>query len=799
VIVSASLIIVLVSSLLSLRYQKEQLIASAQSSASALNNAIEANLQHAMLTGDRGMIGEIVRAIVAEGSVESLRILNDQGLVQASSVDGEVGIRFTQAEEVCQACHVNSTSRRSNNVVFASDNGPEVLLNVNLIQNKLECYTCHSPENQILGLMMIETSLSDMNEQLRTGFWRTALIAVTAFLLLIVLIVPALNRYIVQPIDVLSRGVAEISEGNLNYQVPVISHDELGKLAKSFDNMRRQLKITRAEMIHREQELAILNEVGLAATQLLDLQEIMEIALDTMVGKLGMDNVLIYLWDEAAERYTMQASRGISRVQIDEIERRRQSGYDITQEVVKSGKEEFVANMADDPRFKGVWQNLQNRSYVKLPLISRGTVVGVLGVVTPVGQSLNSHDVDFLKSIGREIGIAIDNATLLVETKQREKQAITLYRLGMKISAPLSLRDVLDAVAEAARELMNADIGLVGLMDDEVQAVIVKAVAGAQRNLTINMRMSVNKQAPWSELRAGQPYMTNEDDSSILNLHDNDLISREQIKSVLAVPLLRGGQFLGLVEVMTRKPRFFKQRDGRLLSRLANQVVVAVENAQLYRQLHHLVTLEERDRLARELHDHLAQGLAYLKVKASITEDLLSNAQIEQAQVSLLELKKASQVLYTDVREEIFNLRTAVKEQDGFFSVLRDYLIDYETHYDLEIHMIIEDDCPSEFSSEVASQLLRVIQEALTNVRRHSDAAKVLINCRQGGEQVCISIEDDGQGFYPDEVTKDGGQRYGLQIMRERAESVGGSLEIDSLPGKGTRVVVSVPPMYEEL
>ncbi|MGD2156235.1 MAG: sensor histidine kinase, partial [Anaerolineales bacterium] len=328
---------------------------------------------------------------------------------------------------------------------------------------------------------------------------------------------------------------------------------------------------------------------------------------------------------------------------------------------------------------------------------------------------------------------------------------------------------------------------------------VVKAIAGAQRNLINNMlRMSVIKQAPWSELLTGQPYMTSGDDTNILNLHKKKLIEREQIESLLVVPLLRGGQFLGLVEVMTRKPHQFKQRDGRLLSRLANQVVVAIENAQLYRHLHYLAALEERDRLARELHDHLAQGLAYLKVKASITEDLLSSAQIEQAQESLLELKKTSQVLYTDVREEIFNLRTAVTEQDSFFLTLRDYLIDYETHYGLELHMMIEDGCTSDFSPEVASQLLRIVQEALTNVRRHSNAAQVMIHCRQGGDQVCVSIEDDGQGFYADEVAKEGSQGYGLQIMRERAESVGGSLEIDSQPGGGTRVIVWVPPMYEE-
>ena len=799
IIVSAALIIVLVTTVLSLNQQRQHLIEEAQSTTTALSNAIKANLHHAMLTVDRELLNESAQAVVAEGAVEALRIIDDQGVVRVSSTESEIGTRYTQTETVCQACHIDGDSPRRNNVILTAGDGHEVLLNVNLIQNQPDCHTCHDPENQILGLMMIETSLGSVNEQLKTGFWRTTLIAITAFVLLISLIVPALNRTIVRPIKELSRGVTEISTGNFNYQVPVRSHDELGKLAKSFDQMRQRLEISRAGMVRREQELAILNEFGLAATQLLDIQEILTLTLETMVGKLGMEDVLIYLWDESSGRHTLQASYGISQAQLAEIERRRQSGHDITKEVVETGREIFVSNMAEDLRFQGIWENLQDRSYVKLPLVSRGTVVGVLGVVTPVGQSLTLQDVEFLKVVGHEIGIAIDNASLLAETKRREMQALTLSKLGVKISGSLALDEVLRVVAKAAQELMSADIGLVGIMNENHQEIIIKAVVGARTNLITNKRMTVSNLAPWRVLSAGQPYKTHIENPECNVLHDKDLIEREQINSILVAPLHLGGNFLGLVEVMTREPRPFQQHDGQLLMHLANQVVVAIENAHLYRQLHHLVVLEERDRLARELHDHLAQGLAYLKVKSAITDDLLSSGQIEQAQESLLELKKASQILYTDVREEIFNLRTAVTEQVDLLSTLQEYLIDYQTHYGLDVHLMIENECPFGFSPEVASQLLRIVQEALTNVRRHSDAGKVLINCTQGGEQVCISVEDNGQGFYPAEVSKEGSQHYGLQIMRERAESVGGSLELVSQPGQGTRVIVRVPFLtYDE-
>ena len=165
-----------------------------------------------------------------------------------------------------------------------------------------------------------------------------------------------------------------------------------------------------------------------------------------------------------------------------------------------------------------------------------------------------------------------------------------------------------------------------------------------------------------------------------------------------------------MIEVLSRQPRRFLLRDAQLLLRLAHQVVIAIENAQLYRKLRYLAALEERDRLAGEMHDHLSQGLGYLKVKASITSDLMTTGEIDQAQESLLELKKASQILYTDVREEIFNLRTSTTERIDFFSTLQDYLSDYQIHYGLDVALTVEDGCLSDFSPEITSQLLRIIQ-----------------------------------------------------------------------------------------
>ena len=336
-------------------------------------------------------------------------------------------------------------------------------------------------------------------------------------------------------------------------------------------------------------------------------------------------------------------------------------------------------------------------------------------------------------------------------------------------------------------------MGLVGLVDAEPQEVVLEAISGNRTNILPGHKKVLVDQYPWNDLAAGQSIQSSYCHPDRTILHHNKFITAEDVQSLLAVPLMRGNTLLGLVEVMYRKPRRFFQSDIDLVSRLAYQVVLSIENAQLYHQLHHMAALEERDRLARELHDNLSQGLGYLKIKSSITEDLLTGGQIEKAKESLRELKKVSQILYIDVREQIFNLRTVVQERMGFFSTLQEYVSDYRSHYGLRVDLVIENECLTEFSPQVSGQLLRIIQEALTNVRKHSAAEKVLLRCSSGDGLMYVHIEDDGQGFHYSEKIEESGQHFGLQIMKERAESVGGSLALDSKPGEGTRVVVCVP------
>lgn len=793
-VLSISLISVVISTFVLFSFQRKQIIQNAQSATIVLSNTIKSNLLHAMLTDDWGMVKEIIQAVVAEGTIDTVRILDARGVVGASSTPYEVGARFDQSQPACQFCHASNSPTTNTTAIFSTNSDRQTLLYVNLLQNEKECLGCHGAENKVLGVLMIETSLSAVHDQLTAGFWRTVLLALATFTLLVGLMVPVLGRYVLHPIDDLGKGIAEISAGNLDYLVQAASQDEFGYLAQSFNLMRQQLKTLRLEMERRNQELSVVNEVAITISQSLDLQQIQDVALETVAEKFGIEAGFLFLLDEKTGRFILTASRGASDELCQEIEQRRQHpAWDISRQVESTSQSYFLANIASDSRFVGLWDDLHNRSYVNVLLKSKGKVVGAMGLVSYAGRPMTERAVPVIEAVGNEIGIGIDNALLLAESHRSEQESMTLYQLGAQVSASLALSEVLDAVAEAARELLAADIGLVGLLDEKRQEVVIKAAAGIRVEALKGTRIPVYENAPGSALAEGRPIMAEAYDHDQPFIHDRDLIADEHIASYLAVPLQRGECFFGLVEVMTRQRRRFLLRDAQLLMRLAHHVVVAIENAQLFQQLRYLATLEERDRLAREMHDNLAQALGYLNVKASITDDLLSSGKIDQAQESLSEMKKVTKLVYTDVREAIFNLRTTTSFRIGLLPTLEEYLAEYQAHYGVDTRLVIENGDARGFSPEVASQLLRIIQEALTNVRKHASARKVLIRYNQVDSQVCISIEDDGRGFDMGAAGEEERQHFGLQIMSERAESISGSLEIDSHPGQGTRVIIRAP------
>jgi len=208
-----------------------------------------------------------------------------------------------------------------------------------------------------------------------------------------------------------------------------------------------------------------------------------------------------------------------------------------------------------------------------------------------------------------------------------------------------------------------------------------------------------------------------------------------------------------------------------------------------------LATLEERERIAQELHDSLAQDLGLLHLKIIEAEQNLDPKGSLSARQTLQEMRKITGDAYENVRQAIFGLRTMVSKGLGFIPTLTEYLHDFSELRKIPVDFKVDGAEAFRFSPQVEIQLIRIIHEALTNVFKHAPAARSEVRFEREGDFSKVTIEDNGKGFLMQEAARNG-LHFGLHTMRERAEGVGGKLTVDTAPGRGTRVIVHLP--FEE-
>jgi signal transduction histidine kinase len=562
---------------------------------------------------------------------------------------------------------------------------------------------------------------------------------------------------------------------------------------KDLTEMNSRYSPPQTKKVRRIDLIEMLNEVALAARKHMDVQQTLEEALDIVVRRLEMEAGAIFLWEDG--KLALRVRRGISEEHAQEVDRRRarRLGEDPTHQAARSENVFFVADMAQDPRFEGMWKIRQNRSYLQIPLIASRETKGVMGLVTKAGEPLSGQEADLLGAVGHQVGLIIENVDLMDEAVRCENEAKMLLVLGTQISASLELDEVLEAIAESAKGLLGMEHGIAALIDESGKQMNIRTVAGPLREKLRGKKIFLREQLHDDMEKLGEMILFEAGIPKTTGVWDMEEILSLGITSLLAIPLLRGERALGLLAVMEDEPHSFSERDVRLLQQLAQSVVIAIENAKLYQQVRSMTAIEERRWLAREMHDDLAQGLGLINIQATVTDDMLSNGKIDQARESLKRVKEIANRSYTDVREAIFSLRTIVSPDTQFLSTLQDYLSDYQRHYGLETSLDAEDESAVQFSYEVGAQVSYIIKEAITNARKHGGAKRVEVSIVREDCGSVITVKDDGVGFNPLTISREDAQHMGLQIMRERAWSVGGELEVHSGKGEGTNVTLCVP------
>ncbi|MGE5141061.1 MAG: histidine kinase N-terminal 7TM domain-containing protein [Rudaea sp.] len=216
--------------------------------------------------------------------------------------------------------------------------------------------------------------------------------------------------------------------------------------------------------------------------------------------------------------------------------------------------------------------------------------------------------------------------------------------------------------------------------------------------------------------------------------------------------------------------------------------------AQLVEQQRALAAAQEGERLGRELHDNHGQVLGYVKMKVHLAREALAEEERAAVDRHLAQLEKVVQESHTDVRDYLLGWHTQPPGEIGFVAALRDYLSRFAKTFQIETELQVSAGMTdSALDPPAQVQLLRIVQEALTNTRKHAAARRVCVSAAVTEGAARIVVEDDGCGFEARPTAEGAGPHYGLGLMRERAAEVGGSVAIDSAPGRGTRVIVEIP------
>ena len=232
---------------------------------------------------------------------------------------------------------------------------------------------------------------------------------------------------------------------------------------------------------------------------------------------------------------------------------------------------------------------------------------------------------------------------------------------------------------------------------------------------------------------------------------------------------------------------------GRLLQ-LHDVTEQKLAQANLIAQKQALAAFQERERLARDLHDTLGQVLGYASMQIDAAAKLSRDGRGQSAATQLDRLGCMIREAHAEVREYIMNLRTTPALHRPFFTAVKQYLEGFTSNYDIQADLIIDSSLTgTTFSPEEQLQVFRIVQEALSNVRKHSNARHVKVKFEAVDGCVFVSIRDDGHGFSPNNFETVYGQHFGLQFMQERADDLGGTLQIQSAPEMGTEVLLQVP------
>ena len=362
-----------------------------------------------------------------------------------------------------------------------------------------------------------------------------------------------------------------------------------------------------------------------------------------------------------------------------------------------------------------------------------------------------------------------------------------IQRIAKGLLQKIGLDEVMEIVCIEAMQLTGAEGSAVLLLDKDGWLRLTHRAGSPEYNLD---------RLPVEGSFAGKAFQTGAHVWANRRGHEKNGLANEWqgypwtpgLMSMLSVPLKVDMKSIGVLNILN-KPGEITEEDIRIIDLFANQAAVIIEHARLQHQAEQLAVLEERQRLARELHDSVTQALYSVTLYADASRMAFSAQQREALEHNLQEVGKMAREAMYDMRLLIFELRPFMLEEEGLIAALRARLAAVEGRAGLKTGVRVKGE--RRLPIPVEEEIYHIVQEGLNNVVKHAEAREIQILVDYGEDIVRVEMIDDGIGFDPEAASQSGG--VGLLGIRERVMKLKGSLEIKSIPANGTRLIVRIP------
>ncbi len=372
------------------------------------------------------------------------------------------------------------------------------------------------------------------------------------------------------------------------------------------------------------------------------------------------------------------------------------------------------------------------------------------------------------------------------ELKKRNTEMEALYQADEKILRTVSLNQVFQTLVNVAVEILKADRSVVLTWDEEQTCVTPRVSYGFSKKTLSVLKFAKGEGMVGRVLATGQPLIEPDIDPYEMRPDVRAAILEEGIQSFAHLPIKVDEKVIAVFNIGFTRPNAINEDIVRLYSALVQRASLSIANMELFEQTKDLAVMEERNRLARDLHDSAKQ-----KAFAALAQLGTANVMLKfQPNGANPHISEAETLVYEVIQELNFLIQEIYPialQEKGLAATLREYVFEWENRNDIEVNLTTRDEHSLPLETEQA--IYRVIQEALANVSRHSQAKRVDVSLVYNSDSLQVLIADDGRGFDMNQKSKD----MGFRSMRERINSIRGTIQIQSAPGQGTRLIAQVP------